>query len=343
VKFTESILWPASVIYGAGAHLKARAYRAGLRKPQRLQGIVVSVGNLTVGGTGKTPLVTWIAKRWLAEGKKVGILTRGYRGTAVAADSERTAAAPSTSDEVRLLRGRLGDGVSFGVGANRFEKGSQLAAAQGVDHFILDDGFQHQRLARDVDIVLIDGLGPFGGGRLLPAGRLREPVSALSRADIVVINRIAASPAIETVIRRHSQAPIFYAQPIIETVRAVENGELSTQAFDLSGQRAFVFCGIGNPQGFLATLRETAAQVVGSKFFPDHHRYRERDAARIQEDAATAGASILVCTEKDFYNLEGSFRGGLPVVSVMISLSVQREEEFWHQINAIAKRRNPGS
>jgi tetraacyldisaccharide 4'-kinase len=342
VKFTEAILWPASVIYGAAAHLKARAYRTGMRKPRRLQGIVVSAGNLTVGGTGKTPLVLWIATKWLSGGKKVGILTRGYRGTAVAIESDNAARNTSSSDEVRLLRGRIGDGVSFGIGADRFDSGSQLAS-QGVDHFILDDGFQHQSLARDVDIVLIDGLNPFGGGHLLPAGRLREPVSALSRADIVVINRTTASPAIETVVRRHSQAPIFYAQPTIETVRAVENGQLSARAFELSGQKVFAYCGIGNPQGFLATLRETAAQVVGSKFFPDHHRYTERDAARIQDEAAAAGASVLVCTEKDFYNLNGSFRATFPIVCVVISLSIQREDDFWHQINAIAKRRNPES
>jgi tetraacyldisaccharide 4'-kinase len=343
VKFTEAILWPTSVVYGAAAHLKARAYRTGLCKARRLQGTVISVGNLTVGGTGKTPLVLWIAKKFSEQGKKVGILTRGYRGETVAsAESENPAGVSSNSDEVRLLRDRLGERVFFGIGADRFEKGSQLAS-QGVDHFILDDGFQHQRLARDLDIVLIDGLNPFGGGHLLPAGRLREPVSAIGRADIVVINRTAVSPAIETVIRRHSQVPIFYAQPKIASIRAVETGQLSKQTFDLAGQKVFAFCGIGNPQGFLATLRDTAAQVVGSKFFSDHHRYTERDAARIQSEALASGASVLVCTEKDFYNLNGSFGGTLPVVCIMISLNIQREDELWHQINAIVKRRNPGS
>ena len=340
MKFTEAILWPASLVYGAVAHLKARAYRTGLRKARRLNGIVVSVGNLTVGGTGKTPLVLWIAKKWLDEGKKVGILTRGYRGETIAADSQNRAAVSSTSDEVRLLQERLGNRVLFGIGADRFEKGAKLVS-QGIDHFILDDGFQHLRLARDVDVVLIDGLNPFGGGHVLPAGRLREPLSAFGRADIVVINRSTASPAIETVVRRHSQAAVFYAQPRIESIRVVENDRLSDRPFDLTGAKAFVFCGIGNPQGFLATLRDTAAQVVGHKFLPDHHRYAERDAARIQTEAQAAGASVLVCTEKDFYNLNGSFRGNLPVVCVTISLSIQREAEFWHQINSLAKERNP--
>jgi tetraacyldisaccharide 4'-kinase len=306
-----------------------------------LNGIVVSVGNLTVGGTGKTPLVLWIAKKWLDEGKKVGILTRGYRGEIVGGDSTNPKATSSTSDEVRLLQERLGDGVLFGIGADRFEKGSELAS-RGVDHFVLDDGFQHLRLARDVDIVLIDALNPFGGGHLLPSGRLREPLNAFGRADIFVINRTETSPAIEAVIRRYSQAPIFYSQPKIESIRIVENDQLSKQTFDLRAAKSFVFCGIGNPQGFMATLREAGAQLVGNQFLPDHHRYTERDAARIQSEAAAAGAAILVCTEKDFYNLNGSFRGDLPVVCVTISLSIQREDEFWHQIDSIARARNPG-
>jgi tetraacyldisaccharide 4'-kinase len=341
VKFTEAILWPASLVYGAAAQLKARAYRTGLRRTRRLNQIVVSVGNLTVGGTGKTPLVLWIAKKWLDEGKKVGILTRGYHGETIAGDSLNRTAVFSTSDEVRLLQERLGNRVLFGIGADRFEKGVELVA-KGVDHFVLDDGFQHLRLARDVDIVLIDGLNPFGGGHVLPAGRLREPLSAVGRADIIVINRSAASPAIETVLRRHSQAAVFYAHPRIESIRVVENDRLSEGAFDLTGARAFGFCGIGNPQGFLATLRDTAAQLVGHTFLPDHHRYTEGDAARIQTEAQAAGASVLVCTEKDFYNLNGSFRGSVPVVCVTISLSIQRADEFWHQINSIAKERNPG-
>ncbi|HEY0702359.1 MAG TPA: tetraacyldisaccharide 4'-kinase [Candidatus Acidoferrales bacterium] len=337
MKFTEAILWPASLLYGAAASLKARAYRAGWRKPRSLNGIVVSVGNLTVGGTGKTPLVLWIAQKWLDEGEKVGILTRGYRGKAVAPAQNHTGDL-TTSDEVRLLKQRLGDYVSVGIGANRFEKGQQLAS-QDIDHFVLDDGFQHLQLARNVDIVLIDALNPFGGGHLLPAGRLREPLSALGRADLVVINRTSNSPAIETVIRRNSQAAIFYAQPKIESIRSMLDNQITDRSFDLKGVKAFAFCGIGNPQGFLATLRDSGAAIVGHRFFPDHHRYTGRDAARIYSEAAACGASVLVCTEKDLYNLNASFRGNLPLVCVTISLGIQREDEFWHQINSIAKQR----
>ncbi len=135
------------------------------------------MGNLTVGGTGKTPMVLWIAERLAAEGKKAAILTRGYRGT----DDANSPGVPQ-SDEVALLRERLSGKVQIGVGADRFKNGEVLAR-HGVDWFVLDDGFQHLKLSRDADVVLVDATDPFGGGMTLPAGRLREPVSALRRAE----------------------------------------------------------------------------------------------------------------------------------------------------------------
>ena len=179
----QSLLWPLSLPYGAAAHLRARAYRKGILKAQQLDGTVISVGNLTTGGTGKTPMVLWIAERLLAERKNVGILTRGYRGEKIAPRTEiiRAAAASTarTSDEVRLLQSRLGNRVQFGVGANRYQQGRELAK-RGVNWFVLDDGFQHLQLARDVDIVLIDATNPFSGGRAAPC---RAPPRAALRSS----------------------------------------------------------------------------------------------------------------------------------------------------------------
>ncbi|HTS10914.1 MAG TPA: tetraacyldisaccharide 4'-kinase, partial [Candidatus Limnocylindrales bacterium] len=204
----ESLLWPLSVPYGAASRLRARAYRMGMLKQQRLPGVVISVGNLTTGGTGKTPMVIWIAERLAAEGKRVGILTRGYRGKtasepASSAGRVGRSTSQSSSDEVQLMTARLGDRVAIGVGADRFARGQELAQ-QGVQWFVLDDGFQHVQLARAADIVMIDATNPFGGGRLLPAGRLREPKTALARADLIVITRSAHSPAVEAAIRRET-------------------------------------------------------------------------------------------------------------------------------------------
>lgn len=340
MKALEAILWPFSLIYAAGAHWRTRAYRTGLLKSRGLNGVVISVGNLTTGGTGKTPMVLWIAERSLAEGKSVGILTRGYRGKSVSSDETVTARdVQNSSDEVELLKARLGDRVRFGVGANRFEMGSKLAA-EGIDWFVLDDGFQHFQLSRDVDIVLVDAMTPFGGGQLLPAGRLREPSSALARADIVVITRTESSPGIESAIRKHSAAPIFYAQPRLDSIRKVEEGRLTPAAASIPAAGLFAFCAIGNPNGFIQTLRASRIGLVGHRFFPDHHRFTRTDADQIMREATARGAAGLICTEKDLYNLGAWFDEKLNLFCAVVSMQIQRENEFWQQVISIADRRN---
>ncbi len=172
--FLRTLLWPLSVLYGAIVRLRVSLYAHGLVKPKRLKGTVISVGNLTVGGTGKTPMVIWLAEKFLGDGKQVAILSRGYRG------------ANGTSDEIELMKFRLQNRVSFGVGKNRFAEGQRLESQQSIDVFLLDDGFQHLQLARDLDILLMDASRPLAGESLLPAGRLREPLAAMSRANLIV-------------------------------------------------------------------------------------------------------------------------------------------------------------
>jgi tetraacyldisaccharide 4'-kinase len=327
VTFVESLLWPLTLPYGAIVHVRARAYRTGLLRQRRLDGVVISVGNLTTGGTGKTPMVLWIAQRLLAEGKSTGILTRGYGGEGDGANS--------TSDEVRLLQARLGERVTFGVGADRFARGSELAA-RGVEWFILDDGFQHLQLARDVDVLLIDALNPFGGGHLLPAGRLREPQSSLSRADVVVITRRDHAPAVEAAIRRDSDAPIFYARPHLESIRLFRGEYPGTEAPECHSRKLFAFSGIGNPAGFRADLREWGFPVAGFKSFPDHHRYTSQDIRAIEAQAREAGADAAICTEKDIFNLSEARWGGIDLYCCRISLRVAYEDEFWRTVLSVA-------
>ncbi|HXN71113.1 MAG TPA: tetraacyldisaccharide 4'-kinase [Candidatus Acidoferrales bacterium] len=327
----ESLLWPLSIPYAAVARLRARAYRQGILRRRRLDGVVISVGNLTVGGTGKTPMVLSIAERLLAEGKSVGILTRGYCGKTVSGSTDKSqatnnpAAAVSTSDEVELLQSRLGDRALFGVGADRYKHGVELAA-RGVKWFVLDDGFQHLQLTRDVDVVLIDASRPFRGGHLLPAGRLREPRSALERADLIVITRSRHAPALESVIRHHSAAPIFYAHTELASLRSHTDSKLAMP--EATSKLFFAFCGIGNPGAFLADLRYWGFQIVGHKFFPDHHRYSASDIVAIERDARKAGAVGLICTEKDRFNLTDA-EPSMDLWVCAISLRIDREDDFW--------------
>ena len=328
------LLWPASILFQGIALVRARLYDSGRLRRRWLGGRVLSVGNLTVGGTGKTPMVLWLADRLCAEGKRVAILTRGYpsggrteeRGTVM-------------SDEVALLRNRLSGKVQFGVGRNRYEKGRVLER-HGVEWFILDDGFQHFRLARDVDIVLIDATDPFGGGRLLPAGRLREPRSALARADVIVITRSAHAPAVEAVVRRYAATPIFYAQTALNALRAFsETGQPSRPAApDCHALNFFAFCGIGNPQAFFEDLRRWGIAVVGKAAYPDHHRYSERDAESLEALAVSAGAGALLCTEKDTHNLRQTSFRMLPLFYCEIALHISNEEEFWRAVVEKAER-----
>jgi tetraacyldisaccharide 4'-kinase len=352
----QSLLWPFSLPYGAAAHLRARAYRKGILKQQHLDGTVISVGNLTTGGTGKTPMVLAIAEHLLAEGKNVGILTRGYRGEKIAPTSENnspTGTKPTgtnpittnnltrTSDEVRLLQSRLGNRVKFGVGANRYEQGRELSK-RGVNWFVLDDGFQHLQLARDVDVVLIDATNPFSGGRLLPAGHLREPRSALARADIIVITRNTRAPAIESAIRRDSAAPIFYARTKLDAIHSFNEGHPAGAVAPGALPKLFAFCGIGNPAAFLDDLRTWGLDIVGHRFFPDHYRYTDRDDQEILRLASGAGANGLICTEKDLYNLHAIYYGKLPLCYCSISMQIDNPDDFWRTIFSTAEtRRKP--
>src|SRR5690242_13536889 len=163
----RTLLWPLSLLYGAAVRARVWMYQEGWLKQKRLKGTVISVGNLTVGGTGKTPMVIWLAEKFLAEGKRVAILSRGYRGS------------DGTSDEVELMKERLRGRALFGVGKDRYDAGHRLEP-KGIDVFLLDDGFQHLQLARDFDLVLVDTLQALREEKLLPAGRLREPRSALN-------------------------------------------------------------------------------------------------------------------------------------------------------------------
>ena len=312
------LLWPASAIYGLLARLRVTLYRRGLLRQRRLRGIVISVGNLTVGGTGKTPLVQWIGGRLLDEGKRLGILTRGYKG------------AGAMSDEVALLQSRLGRRAHFGVGKDRFHRGRMLER-HGIEWFVLDDGFQHLRLARDVDILLLDAADPFGGGWLLPSGPLREPRSALARADMIVITRSEHSPALESIVRRHTGAPIFYAQTNLDAVFSYPLTP-GAPAVSPAARKFLAFCAIGNPAAFFADLRRWGFEVVGEIPFPDHHRYSPQDLDLVARRASAASADALLCTEKDIFNLPIPAFPSLPVFFCRISLAPALPELFWQTL-----------
>lgn len=335
----RSLLAPLSPLYGAIAYIRVWGYRKGILRQQRLNKPVISVGNLTVGGTGKTPMVLWIAEKLIQEGQHVAILTRGYRGRPPRASGtgESSTRSPGDiqSDEAMLLSARLGQNARLGVGADRYANGHKLES--WADCFVLDDGFQHLRLSRDVNILLIDFTDPFGGGHLLPAGDLREPKSGLVRADVVVITRTNHAPALESVIRRYTAAPIFY-----ETTRLRDglmayrssNAAPHVPAPALEQNQFFAFCGIGNPRAFFADLRLWGFKIAGEAAFRDHHKYSQADADDLERKAKSAGAVALVCTEKDIFNLSDVQFRQLPVYFCPIELELNAADEFWRAVKS---------
>jgi tetraacyldisaccharide 4'-kinase len=290
-------------------------YANGRWKAKRLKGVVISVGNLTVGGTGKTPMVLWLAEKFAAEGKRVAILSRGYRGES------------GTSDEIAMLKQRLGDKVAFGVGADRFAQGRKIEAQQPIDVFLLDDGFQHLPLARDVDVLMLDGSRKLKSEALLPAGLLREPISACSRADILVVTRKTERPEIEA--KDSHQHAIFYAQTRLLGIRPAGEHGMQKYSSEIAERPLFAFCGVGNPAGFFADLQRWHVPVAGTMSFADHHRYTARDLARLASAAERVGARAFVTTEKDEQNLPNlNAARKLNVYVAVIDLVLSSESEF---------------
>jgi len=315
------LLWPLSVIYGVVAQVRVWLYAKGILKQNRLHVPVISVGNLTVGGTGKTPMVLWLAERFRDEGKRVGILTRGYKGGA------------GKSDEVALLKERLGEKVIFGVGKDRYAQGLELEK-QGVGFFLLDDGYQHLQLARDVNILLMDAAKSLTHEYLLPAGPLREPLAEMGRADLLVFTRTETAPRTDAAIEKLGDYPVFAASTRLLGFRRLGSQEPLLGANDLGEGPFYAFCGIGNPRAFFIDLQNWNVPIVAKCEFADHHRYDQRDARELEASASAAGGRGLVTTEKDAQNLAGVQFEKLQVYVAVIGLSLPKEAAFLEAIRA---------
>ncbi|HET7260079.1 MAG TPA: tetraacyldisaccharide 4'-kinase [Candidatus Acidoferrum sp.] len=308
------LLWPLSVLYGGYVLIRAWLYARGWLKQERLRGQVISVGNLTVGGTGKTPMVLWLAEKFLEEGKRVAILSRGYRGSG------------GTSDEIEMMKHRLQGRVAFGVGKNRYAEGHRIEAQQPIDIFLLDDAFQHLSLARDLDIVMIDGSRKFKDEWLLPSGLLREPISACRRADILVVTRKMERPGIEA-NDAHNYS-IFYAQTRLLGFRRLGNRAGIQSLSEIGHGPFFAFCGIGNPGAFFDDLSRWNVSLAGQEAFRDHHRYTGADLRRLENAAQAAGAIAFVTTEKDAENLAEASSAAIPIFVSVIDFVLTSESEF---------------
>ncbi len=310
----EAALWPlslASLGYRAGAALA----RAG-KRPARAGAPTISIGNLSVGGAGKTPVTLAIAERLLARGRRVAILSRGYGGQRASAVEEVTPLTPArvSGDEPALLKKRLPAALVL-VGPRRALL-AERAVQLGADALLLDDGLQHHALARDLDVLVVDASNPLGNGRLLPRGPLREGLSALGRTGLLWLTRADLASAQDLELDRiRAQARAASGREPVESAFAAASG-----APDLRGKRVFLFAGIARPASFEALARALGAEVVSARWFQDHHWFTPAELQELQAAAAKARAEVLLTTEKDQARLPASFGAvSLPVELKLLS------------------------
>lgn len=308
------LLAATSLPYAAAVAARNAAFDAGLLASFAAGAPVVSVGNLTLGGTGKTPLVAWVARRLLDRGLAPAIVSRGY-----------AARAGERSDEAAELAVVL-PGVPHVADRDRVA-GARAAVAAGADAIVLDDGFQHRRLRRDLDVVAVDATDPFGCGRLFPRGLLREPLRGLARADAVVLTRATAVTAERRKAIKEALAAVCGGRPPRAWMEAehrpvhLRTADGGTLPLDLlHSARVVAFAGIGNPAAFRDTLRSLGADAAEFIGFPDHHAYDEVDRGRLGDRARAASATFAVTTLKDLVKVRRQDLGGVPLVAVEIAI-----------------------
>lgn len=330
------LLPPLSALYGAVTRSRLSLYQRGTFHTTKLDRPVISVGNMTVGGTGKTPLVEWISKTIAAEGKNVCILTRGYgrenpQRQVVVSDGHTIIATPAEAgDEPYLLATKLLGSAAVISNIDRISAGRYAIENLGADCFVLDDGFQHLRLARDLNIVTIDATNPWGGGptgdgQLLPVGRLREPLAGLARADCVVLTRCDQADKTENLT--HQICELIRGRTLFQSTMKAAYAQV------VNGPVA-AFCAVGNPGSFFAQVRNSGYELVFEKAFRDHHNYSQKDVNSLVQAARRAGAQSLLTTAKDAVKLRAlSF--SLPWCVLEIEIALENEDAFRQMIVAV--------
>ena len=317
--FLRAGLSIAAPFYGSAIGTRNTLFDSGWKRVHHVGEPVVSVGNITTGGTGKTPLVAWLADWFTSQGMRPAIISRGYRSL----DEQG-------NDERRVLQ-QLCPNVPHEQDRDRAAAARHAIAAHRPDVLILDDGFQHRRLARNLDLVLIDALNPWGYGRLLPRGLLREPKSSLQRADAVIITRAdQCSPAELSTLR--SEIASLTSVPIAEVTfppKQLVSMEGNVAVFtELRGKKLFSFCGIGNPDAFGRTLSACGLATTNAppESFPDHHHYTDNDLRRLESLARAHQADALVTTQKDLVKIDPTWLDLQPLWGIVIGAEFRTGE-----------------
>ncbi len=340
----QTILRPFPPLYGVAAFSRRRLYAGNILKTKRLSCPVISIGNITTGGTGKTPMTIYIAMMLKKAGFSPLIVSRGYRGGAskkggIVSDGKKILMDVGESGDEPLLMAERLAGVPLAVGQDRYKIATSAIRQFSPDMILLDDGFQHFQLARDMDIVLLDNARPLGNNYLLPAGPLREPLAALQKADVIVFTRSenpkgSCPDALERYISGKPRFNAYHVPVITEWIAAEKPGKPKDRLPDtdaLAHCRAYVFCGLANNQSFLDGIGRLTADVAGYRFFRDHHVYTAGDLAAISRAAESKNADIIITSRKDYVKFRDRPRAAmssdLAVLDAAISFK-DRAAEF---------------
>jgi tetraacyldisaccharide 4'-kinase len=330
-----------SFIYGGVCWIRLFLYRFGILRTRRLNTRVISIGNLTVGGTGKTPLVIALADYLSRKGLKVGVLSRGYKGKRSeelqwVSDGQRVLTNPDEAGEEPYLMATRLKNVPVVVGRNRYRAGKRLLERFKLDAILLDDGFQHLRLHRDINLLVIDGTLPFGfpesEGRLLPRGMLRESLYGIRRASAVLVSRMEQCDQWSGILRRvrsyHPQVPVFglFFKPtgLIE----LASGKVR-EITPFKGTSILAFSGIGHPASFRFFLEQLEAKIVAEVAFEDHHSYTAEEIKKLIRTAQASGAEVLMTTEKDGVKVRAFLSPDDPVWALRVDLDQIEDPQAW--------------
>lgn len=331
----RAVLWPLSLAYRVGLAIYLWVYNIGLRKRCKLGVPVISVGNLTCGGTGKTPAVQTICRMLKEQGHKVVVLSRGHggsaRGVTIASDGENVLSTSAEVGDEPILLAKTLPGIPIVVGKDRRKSGKLACERFSPEVIVLDDGLQYWQLHRDLDVVVLNARKPFGSRFVFPMGDLREPISGLRRAGLVLLTGTesladAECDAVRTAVSKLApEIPVFSSNHQPVCIRNVETGEENDLNW-IAGRSVFAFCGIGQPDSFLRTLRDLGASICGNLIFPDHYRLSDRDITAIIDGAKACGAEAVITTEKDVARLDDALIPNLR--TLVIKLEIEDSSHF---------------